>query len=166
MLIDVNHESKLSKQGYGQFNTTTCWLACYRMLYRWKDRDEGKILGKLEAAGLSVKDLRARGIDPRELPTAGSALGMCGWDGRLAKAWDLEQIVYLLHDYGPLFFTWDYGSSGHALLIVGFDSRNQQFKVYNPYNRFEVGTVDVEWMTADMFRSKLLKARWALQAWW
>jgi hypothetical protein len=30
----------------------------------------------------------------------------------------------------------------------------------------EVGTVDVEWMTPDMFRSKLLKARWALQAWW
>ena len=166
MLIDVNHESKLKKQGYGQYSTTTCWLACYRMLYWWRDCDESVIVGKLEAAGLSIKELRVRGIDPSELPTAWSALGMCGWDGRLVKAWDLEQIVYALDGYGPLFFTWDYGSSGHALLVVGFDKGNKQFKVYNPYNRFEVGTVDVEWMTADMFRSKLLKARWALQAWW
>jgi hypothetical protein len=42
----------------------------------------------------------------------------------------------------------------------------RQGRLDNPYNRFEVGTVEVEWMTADMFRSKLLKARWALQAWW
>jgi len=58
------------------------------------------------------------------------------------------------------------GLRQHALLVVGFDSKNEQFKVYNPYNRFEVGTVDVELMTGDMFRSKQLRARWVLQAWW
>jgi len=66
------------------------------MLYRWRDRDEGAIQGKLEAAGLSYKGLRVRGVDPSELPTVGSVIGMCGWDGRLVKAWDLERIVYAL----------------------------------------------------------------------
>ncbi len=38
MLIDVNHEGKLKKEGYGQYNTATCWLSCYRMIYKWPAR--------------------------------------------------------------------------------------------------------------------------------
>jgi hypothetical protein len=165
MLIDVNHESKLKKEGYGQFNTATCWLACYRMLYKWKSEEESKIKPAMEKAGLKFSDLCTRGVYPEEWPTAGSSLGMCGWAGSSVKTWDDEQIVYALKGYGPLFYTWDYGQSGHALLVVGFDKGNGQFKVYNPYNRFEVGTVDVEYMTGPTFRSKLHNDRWALQAW-
>ena len=166
MLIDVDYEKKLKKEGYGQYNTTTCWLACYRMLYYWKNKDETKIPGKLTAAGLNYKDMCKRGIYVEEWPVAGSALGMCGWEGRLVKAWDDEQLVYALKGYGPMFFTWDYGKSGHALLVVGFEAKLSQFKIYNPYNRFEVGTVDVEWSKPDQLRDKLHKGRWALQAWY
>jgi hypothetical protein len=166
MLIDVNHESKLQKEGYGQFNTATCWLACYRMLFKWADRDQNTIASKLNTAGLNYKDLCTRGIQIEELPVAGSALGMCGWEGRRVKIWDDEQLVYALKGYGPLFFTWDYGSSGHALLIVGFEKKMNLFKVYNPYNQFSPGIVEVEWATAAQLREKLHKARWAMQAWY
>lgn len=166
MLIDVNHEGKLKKEGYGQYNTATCWLSCYRMIYKWAGKDETTIPGKLTAAGLDYKELCKRGVYIEEWPTAGSALRMCGWEGRLVKAWDDEQLVYALQGYGPLFFTWDYGSSGHALLIVGFEAKMKKFKIYNPYNQFEVGTVDVDWSTASQLREKLHKARWALQAWY
>lgn len=164
MLIDVNHESKLQKEGYGQFNTATCWLSCYRMLYFWGGKDASTIPSKLNKAGLQYKDLCTRGILIEELPVAGSALGMCGWEGQRVKVWDVEQLVFALKGYGPLFFTWDYGASGHALLIVGFEKKMNYFKVYNPYNRFAPGIVEVEWATAKQLFDKIHKARWALQA--
>jgi hypothetical protein len=166
MLYDVNHETKLKKEGYGQYNAATCWLSCYRMLFKWKGQAETGIREKLEAAGLDYPAMCRRGIYREELPTAGSALATCGWDGKLVQAWSVEQIIYVLDGYGPLFFTWDYGRSGHALLVVGFNAGDGLFKIYNPYGRFPVGEVEVEWMTDRQFRSKLLRARWALQAWY
>jgi hypothetical protein len=165
MLVDVNHEGKLRKDGYGQYNTATCWLSCYRMLYKWAGKDEDTIPSKLAAAGLNYKELCQRGIYGEEFPVAGSALGMCGWEGQLVKVWDDEQMVYALKGYGPLYFTKDYGSGGHALLIVGFTVKTNLFKIYNPYNQFEVGTVEVDYATPSQLRNELYKARWALQAW-
>lgn len=163
-LIDVNHI--LPKEGYGQFTSTTCWYASYRLLHAWKQADESQIRSNLEAGGLNWKELTTRGIYPEEWPVAGSRLGLCGWEGRLVKAWDDEMIVYALKGYGPLYFTWDYGSSGHAVVIGGFDKKLNQFKVWNPYNRFEPGTVEIDWFTPDAFRERLHAGRWALQAWW
>lgn len=162
MLIDVLHQ--VPKEGYGQFNTATCWLASYRMLYAWWQHDERSIPTRLGGAGLDYKALCLRGIYPEEWPRAGASLGLCGWEGRLVKAWDDEQIVYALKGYGPLYFTWDYGSSGHAVVIVGFDAKMKQFRVHNPYNRSEPGTVDIDWFTPDAFRERLHAGRWALQA--
>ena len=166
MSMDVDYGKKIKKEGYGQYNTTTCWLACYRMLYAWNDRDEMKIPGKLSGAGLDYKELCKRGVYIKEWPTAGSSLGMCGWEGKLVKEWSVDQLAHVLKTYGPLYFTWDYGSSGHAVLVVGYKSSTNTFKVYNPYNRFEPGLVDVDWHTGDQLRSKLHTARWALQAWY
>lgn len=162
MAIDVYHQ--VPREGYGQFNTATCWLASYRMLYAWRQADEASIRDRLEAVKLDFRELYKRGIYVDEWPLAGSALGMCGWEGRLVKAWDDEQIIYALKGYGPMYFCWDYGSSGHAVVIAGYDAKLKQFKVHNPYNRPEPGTVDVQWFTADMFRARLHAARWALQA--
>jgi hypothetical protein len=166
MLYDVNHETKLKKEGYGQYNTATCWLSCYRMLFKWKGQVETGIRGKLESAGLDYAAMCRRGVYREELPTAGSALAMCGWDGKLVQVWSDEQVLYVLDGYGPLFFTWDHGQSGHALLVVGFDAGSKLFKIYNPYGTYPVGEVEVEWMTGQQFRAKLLRARWALQAWY
>ena len=79
---------------------------------------------------------------------------------------ETENEIYALKGYGPLYFTWDYGSSGHAVVIGGFDKKLNQFKVWNPYNRFEPGTVEIDWFTPDAFRERLHAGRWALQAWW
>lgn len=165
MLIDVNHEHKLKKEGYGQYNSATCWLSCYRMIYKWAGQDETSIPSKLSAAGLNYKDLCTRGVYSEELPVAGSALKMCGWDGRTEKSKDDESLVYKLQSYGPLFFTKDLGTGGHAILIVGFSVKSGNFTIYNPYNQFQVGTVEVDYATGKGLRQELHKERWSLQAW-
>ena len=45
-------------------------------------------------------------------------------------------IVYALRATGPLYFTWDYGSSGMPWSSAVSDKKLNQFKVWNPYNRF------------------------------
>jgi Papain-like cysteine protease AvrRpt2 len=166
MELDVDH--KLPTAGYGQFLSTTCWYASYRMLYAWKKRDESEILQKLSGAGLKIAELNKRGLYEEEFPTAAGALGLVGWQGNWVKSIDLEMIVHLLKFYGPLFCATDYEGnkrSGHAVVLVGYNGKMKTFKLYNPYNRSDPGNVDIDYWTFDKLRNDIHDSRFAVQAW-
>lgn len=167
MSFDVDHQ--VPRQGFGQYLATTCWHSSYRMLYAWKGADTGSIDGKLVKAKLVLSELRNRGLYPEEFPTAGSALGMCGWRGDWVRDQDDAMLAHLLKGYGPLWIATEWRGeprAGHAVVIVGYQAKSKVFKVHNPYNRFEPGLVELEWITGKDLRKWIIKTRWALQAWY
>src|SRR5438477_8728830 len=84
---------EINVEGLGQYTASTCWLACYRMLYSWKRKDEKDIPGKLTTAGLDFGLLKKRGVLPEELPRAGTALGLMGRAAAAVKEYDIPTWV-------------------------------------------------------------------------
>jgi hypothetical protein len=84
---------EINVEGLGQYNTSTCWLACYRMLYSWKRKDEKEIPGKIANAGLNYETLKKRGLLDEELPRAGTALGMIGRAAVAVRDYDIPTWV-------------------------------------------------------------------------
>lgn len=166
MGFDVQHQVPV--QGYGQYLATTCWHAAYRMLHAWKGADENGIGAALAKAKLDLLQLRQRGLYPEELPTACFALGLVGWRGDWVCEQDDGMFAHLLKGYGPLWVATEWqgkAGNGHAVVIVGYRASDGVFKVHNPYNRFEPGVVELEWLKGDQLRKWIVKERCALQAW-
>lgn len=170
--MDMDIDLKLPTEGYGQFTSKTCWYASYRMLYAWaakknKDKKEEEILTKLQNAKLNVRDLNMRGLYEEEFAKAALALGMCAWRGGWIKTIDAEMIVHLLTFYGPLFCATDYEGnkrSGHAVVLVGYNSKMKTLKIYNPYNRSDPGNVDKDYWTLEKFHNDIHDSSCAVQA--
>lgn len=166
MSFDVEHQ--VPQQGYGQYLATTCWYASFRMLYAWKGEDESQIGPSLAKAKLDLQQLRQRGLYPDEFPTARGALGLVGWSGRWLEQQDDGMWAHLLKGYGPLWIATEWrgeSGAGHAVVIVGYKAKTGVFRVHNPYNRFEPGTVELEYLTGDKLREWVIKERCALMAW-
>lgn len=154
------------KEGYGQFNTATCWYASYRMLYAWKGWDTRAITTKLQKKGLDVPSLMRRGIFEEEFGTAMTALGLLGWKGITIYEQSPQGIGQILKEWGPMWVAFEWqgkADAGHAAVVVGYDHELQCFKVHNPYNRFEPGNVDVDWMKPWDFRAWIRSSPWAVQ---
>jgi hypothetical protein len=154
------------KDGFGQYTSTTCWFAAYRMLYAWKGKDQRTIGPALEKAGLNLKALRNRGLLESEFGTAMGALDMLGWKGITIYEQSAGNIAQLLKQWGPLWVAFEWrgeASAGHAAVLVGYDKRAKTFRVHNPYNRFEPGQVESEWLTLAQFRAWIRSAKWAVQ---
>jgi hypothetical protein len=93
---------------------------------------------------------------------------MVGWRGRWVRDQSTDMIAHVLQRYGPLWAAMDWRgdiAAGHAVVIVAYDNRSDVFKVHNPYNRFEPGMVEVDWLKPDMLRQWIHDSRFALQAW-
>lgn len=160
---DVKHD--VPTEGYGQYTTTTCWYASYRMLHAWKKADESQILPKLKGAGLNVEELKQRGLYGDEFPTAAGALGLAGWRGDFIKSSDADMIMHLLRGYGPLFCAMRYSNgNGHAVVMRGFDAKLKRCLILNPLGTV-AGTVDNDYWTFDHFKSMIYEGRFAVQAW-
>ena len=120
-----------------------------------------------EEVGLDVDQLFKRGLFDDEFIKAGAALGMVGWRGGYFRDLDAGQFVHILQTYGPLWVGIDNesGQSGHAVVIGGYVSDRDSLKIFNPYNRYEPGTVDIDWATPSQFQKKIHNSRFAVQAW-
>jgi len=167
MGFSVSYE--VPRHGYGQYYSTTCWYASYRMLFSWKNADEDTIAPKLKKAGLALNELKKRGLLMNEYPTAAGALGLCGWRGSWVRTQSAGMIAHILKGYGPLWAALDWRGepgAGHAVVVVAYDDESEVFKVHNPYNRFEPGFVEVDWLKPASLRNWIQDTRFALQAWY
>jgi len=96
--------------------SSLCWLACYRMLYKWKSLDPNTIEGKLKSAGLDFDAACKRGLLPNEMRDAAKALGLAPMGfGQSISAWDLKQRL----TFSPLWLAGEwFKSSLHARLVI------------------------------------------------
>jgi len=152
-------------EGLGQYTTSTCWFACYRMLYSWKHKDEKEIPGKIAGAGLDFQTLTKRGLLDHELPRAGTALGMEGRYAGSVSAYDIPTWVDRLRTFGPHWVGIQLAASKHAVLVYGADQGLNQIFYYDPYNRFEVGTVEKGYWTPDSLKKILVMTAFSVQVW-
>ena len=151
--------------GKGQFTATTCWFASYRMLYSWKHADEKTIPNKITGAGLDFKAMTVRGIFPEELVKAGTALGMAGRAASAVRDYDLDTWSARLTAFGPHWVATQKVGIGHAIVVYGVDKEMKQLHVYDPYNRFQPGTVEKTYWTLQGMQDKLAIYPFAVQVW-
>ena len=135
------------------------------MLYSWKRKDDREIPGKITGAGLDFDAMKKRGLLEEELPRAGTALGMMGRYAGAVREYDIPTWVDRLQTYGPHWVGIQHGNSQHAVLVYGADQEVNQIFYYDPYNRFEVGTVERGYWSPDDIKKVLIVAPFAVQVW-
>jgi hypothetical protein len=95
----------------------TCWLACFRMLYAWLERDAGGIQQKLSDAGVLWDDACKTGLKTKDYMTAARALGLIAY-GR-GDSWTAGSFQQFL-TVGPVWVAgrWmtDYS---HNVVVIG-----------------------------------------------
>jgi hypothetical protein len=129
-----------------QDTASTCWLACFRMLYAWLDYDAATIQPKLVAAGILWDDACATGLKTRDYMTAARALGLVSY-GR-GDSWSAGSFKRFLA-VGPVWVAgrWmkDYS---HNVVVIG--ASDDQIKYIDPwYDTFPEATIATR--SADWF---------------
>ena len=157
----------------GQENFQQCWLASYRMHFRFHERPVGSIEDKLKGAGIDVETAKAEGLLDTEFKKAGESLGMTMWSGTKYKEpagfFDVglsdgcEAFLELLQG-GPLWVSrYIKKGSYHIVLAVGYQDTSKGHIIYNnpypgPTNAIE------ERMVANVFVRDITNAMGSIQA--
>jgi len=116
--------------GGGQATPAQCWLASFRMMYRFHNQPVESIETRLRAKGIDVDEALATGLSDKSYVAAGSALGAKGmWSGELFKNpagfFDVgdtkgcEAFVAKLKD-GPLWVSRFIDGGYHATVATGY----------------------------------------------
>ena len=144
--------------GAGQATFEQCWLASFKMIYKYHNLSVASIESKLSAKGIDVADAKANGLSDKDFAKAGEALGLRTWGGSKFKAapgyFDMgdsdgcEAFLELLAD-GPVWVSRYVAPSYHAVVAVGYRNPSWDeagYIIFNnpfpgPKNAIEVGTM-------------------------
>ena len=130
--------------GGGQATFQQCWLASYRMLYRFHKFNTNSIEDKLRGAGIDVEDAKKEGMLDTQFKEAAGALGLAGWSGTIFKKeagfFDIgltdgcEAFLEVLKK-GPLWVSrYIKKGSYHIVLATGYEDTDKGHIIYNnPY---------------------------------
>jgi hypothetical protein len=153
----------LPKQGFAQPNTTTCWYACYAMMYAWKNKSVTELDQKLSAAGYNLSDIKNRGLKDDEYRRVAYAVGTRDVLRNSAVNWSLEDIVDRLQRWGPIFLcTMELG--GHAILLYGVDIKLKNLIIADPNSiGGDYGSAHDEYFTLGKFRGTIQPIDYAVQ---
>lgn len=154
-----------------QPTTKTCWLACYRMLYKWASQPLLGIETKLSAAfGEGVYDsiLNQTGLLDEHLQPAAKALGFYGMP-KTSLA-DITKFSDYLRSSGPLMctgtFSFNKVSGLHAVIICGVNLKNKQLTIIDPYYDVVPSEVKKYPTTHASLIGKLRDVQFSNQGWW
>ncbi len=116
-----------------QDNSTTCWLTCYQMLYKWRGINDAGLDKILEKVGIKMFDensngAKETGLKAKDYVTANSALGLQSLKG---GEYDQTELEYMLEKKGPIWTTMKYGKGNHNVVVVG--AGEEQVKYINPW---------------------------------
>jgi len=147
----------------GQKDGATCWNAAYRMMLKWKSKDES-------AADRLPNDaqMRERGILDQEFAACRGAVGLIS--STYTGFQTADDIKSKLESYGPIWVSGDYceGKYKHIVILRGVrDPFIGDAEVYlnDPYSAFRYGLAKPRWMPLKTFVSKLNKVPYACQHW-
>ena len=142
-----------------QQRTSTCWLACFQMLFEYKPgkqrSDVWRLLDENEAYGPSlVGQLPPRyanphhmyldGIGRSDLIPAAKALGLQWASGGNAS---IENLAALIKKYGPVWAVGGWNTSNHVILLTGAE----------PSSKVPMVTIIDPWPTGGGERTEPLR---------
>jgi hypothetical protein len=128
-----------------QDTATTCWLACFRMLYNWLDRDEASIREKLTGAGILWDEACKNGLKTNDYMVAARALNLAAYS--TSNSWDASNFKQFLA-VGPVWVAgrWMDGMSHNVVVIGASDTR---IKYIDPwwegYKEANITERDAKW---------------------
>jgi hypothetical protein len=116
-----------------QDNSTTCWLTCYQMMFKWRGINTGGIDTILEGIGIKMFDensngAKETGLKAKDYVNANSRLGLQSLKG---GEFDQVELEYTLEKKGPIWATMLYGANNHNIVIIG--AGDEKVKYINPY---------------------------------
>jgi Papain-like cysteine protease AvrRpt2 len=119
--------------GLAQDDSTTCWLTCYKILYRWRGINAEGLDTILENAGIKMFDSESNGaketgLKAKDYVKANSTLGLQSLKG---GEFDQTELEYTLEKKGPIWATMKFGAKNHNIVIVG--AGEEQVRYINPW---------------------------------
>ncbi len=104
-----------------QDNSTTCWLTCYQMLFKWRGINSDGIDKIVENAGIKMFDensngAKETGLKAKQYVAANSSLGLQSLKG---GEFDDTELEYMLEKKGPIWATMQYGKGNHNIVVIG-----------------------------------------------
>jgi hypothetical protein len=138
-----------------QAKTTTCWLACFEMMYQWKrdkgdsSKDKSQICSTIDSKTDFFSSIMVeKGIGLHECAAVGRALGM---QPTGAGDYTREILYDLISKKGPLWVagTWVPGCP-HVIVVTGVDTDSDNIKIINPWQNLDMseGSRSITWLNA------------------
>ncbi|MFT7642508.1 MAG: hypothetical protein ACI9G1_004266 [Pirellulaceae bacterium] len=149
----------------GQFNTQTCWIACYRMLYAWnkvKDKTctDIKCYERLQKTGLNLTSQLL--ITEWRRPAA--ALKLFGY--RVSSLRNFDTFQYIMSKCGPFWCAGDFiaGGGGHVILVTAAYGEDQRIRIIDPWQVHQGTTSELR--DFSYWTKNIKNAPYAVQMWW
>jgi hypothetical protein len=116
-----------------QDNSTTCWLTCYKMLFKWRGINPEGLDNILEGIGLKKftdEDTGTfqKGLMLKDYVTANSTLGLQSLQG---GEFNQDALEYMLEKKGPIWCTMLFGNYNHNVVVIG--AGEEQVQYINPW---------------------------------
>ena len=147
----------------GQKTPATCWNAAYKMMLKWKRREESNADSLPNEAAM-----RERGILDSEFLLCREKLGLTS---SVASGFQTaEDIETKLNMYGPIWVSGDYceGKYKHILILRGVRDPwvgAAEVFVNDPYSQFRYGLPHARWIDLKLFAKRMNKVHFSCQHW-
>ena len=154
-----------------QPTSKTCWLACYRMLFKYANQPVSTIEAKVKAAlGETTfkKVLNETGLLDEHLGKVCASLGFSGMTKKSLS--DITNFDDYLRKSGPLMCTGTFSfgkvSGLHAVIICGIDLDRKTLTMIDPYYQFVESEVKKYPITHKLLLDKLRDVPFSNHGWW
>lgn len=153
-----------------QASNRICWLACYKMMYSYKNKPMGKVEDKLRDGGVLPKDAKEvgkpmiRGLLDEEFAPAGKALEMGALNTAALK--DLGQLRGVIKDFGPVWTAIIKDGGGkHVIVITGVDEETKQIEIIDPWYESHESEVKAMWVSHAGMKPAFRNLLYSAQVW-
>jgi len=154
-----------------QPTSKTCWLACYRMLFKSKGKDINDIEPKLlKVFGKTTYEsiLNSTGLLDEHLAKATAALGLYGLTKKHLS--DITNFDDHLRKSGAVMCTGTFSfgkvTGLHAVIICGIDLERKTLTMVDPYYQFTPSEVGKYPITHSVLIAKLRDVQFSNQSFW
>ena len=109
--------------------STTCWYASLQMIYNWSGKSKASVKPRIVKSQTKVQrdssppvadfqHMFNNGIGKRDLVPVARALGL-EWGGGDNTTFDIQPLLYVLHNYGPIWVAGSWHQSPHVIVVIG-----------------------------------------------